>query len=535
MDHQPLFATENNRRKNYELRAIVDFLGTLDVYSGRSAWDCIAETHFLMLNILRESKDLSVSQQLLNTFETNRRVIEEIYNPTAKKSKQLALPLSSYFTKLLALKNRFLKKNVSAVVEHPDIVRNKVDEFLREYVVKLIKDQRVVFLMLLTIVFRKIKNLPTKDFRDKAIILSNILKANELRPDKALTILIYNLCQASVDALETTDYAYGSLYCERAVEVFKLIGDGSKVKEAIRAQIEEALRITTERLVNRIQEKEEIEQITIIEDVVAKLSNIDLIAYLLPQLVFFLIRAQKYEECLGYLDRILKAENLSKDFLNYQTAITIGHEWCDSLLKAERYSRGKVTFSFVQNQKDNVERVFELSKTIVVPSLEDETFYNIEIEKLAVTFSHLGTLYFLTGNVEKAAEAYEHSFGTILLKRCSRNRDSVDEILDRYKDTLHHPLNSAPMEAHPLIGLYASQKGYEFLLESQLQKYERDGIAFNRDEQNFATLDNPQKEMIADLMDATANKLKYKFQEPYQSYKIFIEQKYSDLKNRMQI
>ncbi len=107
--------------------------------------------------------------------------------------------------------------------------------------------------------------------------------------------------------------------------------------------------------------------------------------------------------------------------------------------------------------------------------------------------------------------------------------------MDRYKDTIHHPLNSAPIEAHSLIGVFASEKGYDFLLDLQLKKWDEEGTAYVREEQNFAALINPQKQMIADLMDSTKNKLKVHFSETYEGYKPFIETKYHDVKNRMQI
>jgi len=530
-----IFPSESERRKNYELRSIVEFLTDTDVATFRSSWACISETHHLIGQILQESKDLSVSQDLLNTFETNRRVIDHIYNPESNKPKKLANPLSAYLTKLVDFTDRIFKTHKEGPDEAPEIIRQKLDEFVREYVVKIIQDERVVLLLLLTIIYRKIQLLPTTILHQRVKRLSDILQKNKLRADKSLTILIYNLCQSSVDAINETEYAHASLYCERAVELFKLISEGAKVKEIIRGQIEDALRITTERLVNRIQEKEESDQIQIIESVVHQLTNIDLIAYLLPQLVFFLIRAQKYEDCLHHLDRIIRSKDLSRQFMNYQTAITIGHEWCDSLLKAERYSRGKVEFSYIQNQKDNIKSIFDLAKSITIPEMEDETFYNVEVERLAVTFSHLGTLFFQTGDIELAAASYERSFGTILTKKCSRNRDSVDEIMDRYKDTIHHPLNSAPMEAHSLIGVFASEKGYDFLVESQVKRYEKEGQKIKKEDLNLSTLENTQKEMIADLMDASKNKLKTKFAKQFEAYRPFIEKKYGDVKKKLKI
>lgn len=524
---------DNERRRLFELRAIIEFMAEYGKNRGRTPWDSISEIYGLIQKILKESKDLSVSQELLNTFESNRKIIEDIYSKNGRGSKKLSNPLAVYFSKLLDLKKHFVgHPEGPATSENMD---ETIDQFIRDYVVNHIKDPRVVFLLLVTVIYRQLQNQPTYEFKTSTARLAFLFKANKARTDQLLTLLIYNLCQASVDAIEETDYGHASVYCERSVELFKLLDEGSKVKEAIRGQIEDAMRITSERLVNRIQEKEESEQIQNIESLVARLVNIDLIAYLLPKLVFFLIRAQKYEDCMHHMDRILTSKELSNDFMDYQTAITIGYEWCDSLLKAERYSRGKVDFSFFQKEKDNIRKVFDLSKSISIPEMEDETFYNMETEKLAVTFSHLGTLFFLTGNVEMAAESYNKSFETILRKRCSRNRDSVDEIMDRYKDTIHHPLNSAPIEAHSLIGVFASEKGYDFLLDLQLKKWDEEGTAYVREEQNFAALINPQKQMIADLMDSTKNKLKVHFSETYEGYKPFIETKYHDVKNRMQI
>ncbi len=527
----------DERRKNFELRAIIEYLSESANQSHQSSWECISEVYKLMNEILRESKDLSVSEDLLNTFETNRRIIEDIYNPQDKKKIGLSNPLAAYFMKLKDITDRILHPSAKNRFpsEEPDDLKQKLDTFFRDYAVKLIVDQRVVLLMLMTVIYRKLQNLPTQDLKTAVARFADILKDHSIRPDRALTILIYNLCHSSVEAIEETDYAHASLYCERAVELFKMIPNESKVKDAIRSQIEDAMRITTERLVNRIQEKGENEEIEIVESVVARLVNIDLIAYLLPQLVFFLVRAQKYEDCMRHLDRILNAENLSGEFLDYQTAITIGFEWCDSLLKAERYSRGQVDFSFFQREKDNIARAFNLAKSIRIPPMEDETFYNSEVEKLAVTFSHLGTLFFVTDRIDLASESYQKSFETILTKRCSRNRDSVDEVMDRYKDTLYHPLNSAPMEAHPLIGLFASDKGYDFLLEAQIKKFEEEGIPYKREEQNFAALNNPQKQMISDLMDASKNKLHHHFAEPFAAYKPFIEHRFRQVKEKMKI
>ena len=524
------------RRKQFELRAIIEFMAEYGENRDRSPWESISEIYETIQKILKESRDLSVSQELLNTFETNRKIIEDIYNKNGRKSKILSNPLTAYFSKFLDLKNRFIRKqedhNPGGPSENMD---ESIDQFIRDYVVNHIKDPRVVFLLLVTVIYRQLQHLSTHEFKSSVSRLALLFKANHAKTDQLLTLLIYNLCQASVDAIEETDYGHASVYCERSVELFKMLDEGTKVKETIRGQIEDAMRITSERLVNRIQERDESEQIQNIESLVNRLVNIDLIAYLLPKLVFFLIRAQKYEECMHHLDRILTSEDLSDDFMDYQTAITIGYEWCDSLLKAERYSRGKVDFSFFQKEKDNIRKVFDLSKSITIPDMEDETFYNMETEKLAVTFSHLGTLFFLTGSVDMAAESYNKSFETILRKRCSRNRDSVDEIMDRYKDTIHHPLNSAPIEAHSLIGVYASEKGYDYLLDLQLKKWDEEGTAYVREEQNFATLINPQKQMIADLMDSTKNKLKVHFSETYEGYKLFIETRYHDVKNRMQI
>lgn len=527
----------NERRKNFELRAIIEFLAESGKKTNKSPWQCISEIYQLIQTILNESKDLSVSQELLNTFETNRKVIEEIYNAPHLQTKKLSNPLSAYFLKFMEIKNRFLGGQTPSQQEEDssENIDETIDQFLREYVVNLIKDPRVVFLLMVTMIYRQLQNQTSPEFKTNVAHLSDLFKKNDAQPDKLVALVIYNLCQASVDAIEETDYGHASIYCERAVELFKMLGHGSKVKNAIRSQIEDAMRITSERLVNRIQEHEESEQIQNIEYLVERLVNIDLIAYLLPKLVFFLIRAQKYEDCMRHLDRILASDDLSNDFMDYQTAITIGYEWCDSLLKAERYSRGKVDFSFFQQEKENIFKVFVLSKAVKIPDMEDETFFNVETEKLAVTFSHLGTLFFLTGSVELAAESYNKSFETILQKKCSRNRDSVDEIMDRYKDTIHHPLNSAPLEAHSLIGTFASEKGYDFLLDLQLKRWDEEGTKYNREEQNFSTLINEQKQMIADLMDSTQNKLKIRFSGPYAAYKEFIENKYNDVKNRMQI
>ncbi len=532
-----IFGREEERRKNFELRSVIEFIDELEQASGRSSWESISSINELITTILHESKDLSVSQELLNTFETNRKMIEDIYNPDVKKSKSLAEALVNYLHQLIEMKDRLLHKEAHHHSSHPALPpeEQRLDSFIREYVIHPIQDHRVLLLLLMTIIYRRIHNLSTPAFKAKAVTLSNILRNHHVRPDKSLTILIYNLCQASVEALEDKDYAHGILYCERAVELFKMTTEGSRIKEIIRSQIEEAMRITTERLINRIQEKDTMEQVTIVQSLAERLVNIDLFAYLLPQLVFFLIRAQKYEDCLTHLETILTAEDLTRDFMNYQTVITIGYEWCDSLLKAERYSKGKASFSFVQKEKDNIKKVFTLINSISVPEMEDETFYNVEIEKLAVTYSHLGTLLFLTNEYEMATDAYDRSFTTILLKKCSRNRNSVDEILDRYKDAIHHPLNSAPSEAQPLLAVEASEKGYDFLLEAHIQKLEEEKIPYVREEQNFHTIENPQKEIISDLMHSAAQKLKMPFPPKYAAVKPIIEKRLAVVKEKMKL
>jgi hypothetical protein len=523
-----------DRRKLFDLRAIIEFLAESILQQKLTSGESISEIYETIHTILKESKDLSVSGELLATFETNRKVIEEIYNKDGLQSRTLSAPLLSYFDKVVEMKDRLSgEKDALPEVEKP--ITASLDSFIREYVVIPIKDSRIVFLLLVTVIYRQMQNLSTRGFTEGVKRLAELFNKHSAKADKTISILIYNLCQASVIAIEETDYGRASVFCERAVELFKMMEKGSRIKETIRPQIENAMRITSERLVGRIQEKDEAEQIQIIESLVARLVNIDLKAYLMPKLMFFLIRAQKYEDCMHHLDAILEAEDLSVEFMDYQTAITIGYEWCDSLLKAERYSRGVVEFSFIQKGKEHISKVYELSKSVTVPEIDDETFFNVEIEKLAVTFSHLGTLFFLTGRVETAAESYSRSFETILRKRCSRNRDSVDEVMDRYKDTIHHPLNSAPMEAHALIGTYASEKGYDYLMGLQLQRWDEDGTTYVREEQNFSTLINPQKEMIGDLMDAAMNKLKMRFSEPYVEYKEFIRQKYQELRKRMKL
>ncbi len=526
--------TTGERRKMYDLRAIIDYLAESAGSRKQNAWESFSEIYDLIHRILKESRDLSVSEELLQTFESNRRIIEEIYNKDGRRFRKLSNPLLSYFGKLVDMKDRLLNKK-SGMEAGETVSGEAIDQFLREYVVHPIRDDRVVFLLLVTVIYRQLQSFTTSVFMDAVRRLGGFFEKHEARMDKTVSILIYNSCHASVDAIEETDYSHASIYCERAVELFKMLESGSKLKEAIRSQIEEAMRITSERLVNRIQEKDETEQIRIIESLVERLINIDLMAYLLPKLMFFLIRAQRYEDCMAHLDRILGSKDMTNDFMDYQTAITIGYEWCDSLLKAEKYSRGKVPFSFYQKESDNIRKVYDLASKVVVPEMEDETFFNVEIEKLAVTFSHLGTLFFLTGRVELAAECYHKSFETILRKRCSRNRDSVDEIMDRYKDTIHHPLNTAPVEAHALIGTYASEKGFDYLMELQLKKWDEDGTAYNREEQGFSTLINPQKEMISDLMDSAMHKLKVHFSEPYEGYKEFIRTRYQQVKQRMRL
>lgn len=528
-----IFGKEEERRKNLELRSIVDFIHDFEQSSGRTSWESISELHQLITVILRESKDLSVSQELVSTFETNRKIIEEIYNPEVKKSKTLAHALVNYLHKLLELLHSDKDAAHKSVSETPE--EKKLDEFIRKFIIHQIHDNRALLLLLMTIVYRRIHNFNTPAFKAKAYALASLLKKNHVKPDKALTILIYNLCQASVDALEEKEYRQGIFYCERAVELFKMISEGSKIKDIIRGQIEEAMRITTERMINKIQEKPGAEQVDIVETIANELVNIDMFAYLLPQLVFFLIRAQKYESCLMHLETILAADDLTRDFLNYQTVITIGYEWCDSLLKAERYSKGKAKFSFVEKEKHNIKRLFDLVNSITVPDMEDETFYNVEIEKLAVTYSHLGTLFFLTQELDLSADAYDRSFTTILQKKCSRNRNSVDEILDRYKDAIHHPLNSAPTEAQPLIASYACERGYDFLLEAQIRKFEEEHVSFVREEQNFHTLINPQKQIISDLMESAMAKAKMPYPQKYASFKPFIQHRLHFVKEKMKL
>ncbi len=528
-----LFGKEEERRKNLELRSVVEFMDDFEKSSGRTSWESISQLYELITVILRESKDLSVSQELMNSYETNRKMIEDIYNPDIKKSKALSAALTTYLHKLLEMLHFEKGDEQPASAETPEELR--LDEFIRIYIIHQIQDSRVLLLMLMTIVYRRIYNFNTPAFKAKAFTLSSMLKKNRVKPDKALTILIYNLCQASVEALEESEYSQGIFYCERSVELFKMISEGSKIKEIIRGQIEDAMRITTERMINKIQEKSGDEQVQIVESIADKLVNIDMFAYLLPQLVFFLIRAQKYETCLQHLETILTADDLTRDFLNYQTVITIGYEWCDSLLKAERYSKGKAQFSFVEKEKHNIKKVFELMNSIKVPDMEDETFYNVEIEKLAVTYSHLGTLFFLTKDVDLSADSYDRSFTAILLKKCSRNRNSVDEILDRYKDAIHHPLNSAPTEAHALIAAFACERGYDFLLEAQIEKFTEEQIEFVREEQNFHTLINPQKQIISDLMDSALNKAKMPYPQKYASFKPFIQNKLQFVKEKMKL
>jgi hypothetical protein len=526
------------RRRDLELRATVDYITELESSGATDAWECIESEYQLTQKILHESKDISVSDTLLKTYDTNYRVLAGIYAAGASHNggHTLAAPLKNYFNRLIEYADRlFHRSKTDSVTQNPQEIQTKVREFLRQYVIHLLNDHRVVLLLLTAIIHRRLLDRNTAEFQTEAERLLVHFRELELRPDTVLTLLIYNLCQSSVNALNATDHATGSHYCEKAVELFKLLPEDSKVKGAIRGQIEEALRITTERLVQRIQEMPDQDQILIIENVIRGLRNIDLIAYLLPQMVFFLIRAQKYEDCLHHLERILTAQDLSRKFMNYQTAVTIAHEWCDSLLKAERYSRGQVTFSFIQQQKDNIQRVYDLAVSIRIPEMEDETFYNYELERLAVTFSHLGTLFFVTGNVEKAAAAYDRSFHTISMKKVPRNRDSIDEIMDRYKDTIHHPLNSAPIEAHSLIGIAATEKGYDCLMDAQIQKMEKDGTPVDRTEQSFATLDHPQKEMIADLLDAVGNKLKVRFNPTYSAYRPFIETRYHGVRKKMRV
>lgn len=526
------------RRRDLELRATVEYVTELESSGATDAWERIESEYQLTQKILHEGRDISVSDTLLKTYDTNYRVIAGIYASTGSRNDghALAAPFKTYITKLFDYAERlFHRPKSDAVAQNPGEIQNKIRDFLRQYVIHLLDDHRVVLLLLTTIIHRRLLDRETGEFQKEAERLLLHFQNMERRPDTVLTLLIYNLCQSSVNALNATDHATGSHYCEKAVELFKLLPEDSRVKDAIRGQIEDALRITTERLVQRIQEMPDEDQIQIIENVIRRLRNIDLIAYLLPQMVFFLIRAQKYEECLHHLERILTARDLSRKFMNYQTAITISHEWCDSLLKAERYSRGQVTFSFIQQQKENIQRVYDLAVSIDVPDMEDETFYNYELERLAVTFSHLGTLFFVTGDVEKAAEAYDRSFHTISMKKVPRNRDSIDEIMDRYKDTIHHPLNSAPIEAHSLIGIAATEKGYDCLMDAQIKKMEKDGTPADRADQCFATLDHPQKEMIADLLDAVGNKLKVRFNPTYSAYRPFIESRYHGVRKKMRI
>ncbi len=529
-------APAEERRKNIELRIAVDFISEIESETAANAWDRIEDEYQLTQKILHDGRDISVSDELIKTFDTNYRVISGLYNPDHDSKPALAQPLKTYLGKLRKLADRILHRSDSSHGEMAaPLVREKIREFLREYVIHLLQDSRVVLFLLGTIIHRRLLDRDTATYKKEAEKLLARFGEHHLRADKLLTLLIYNLCQASVTAIHAADHSTGSRFCEKAVEMFKLLPEDSKVKEAIRGQIEEALRITTERLVQRVQEMPEHDQVSIIEGVIQELSNMDLIAYLLPQLVFFLIRAQKYADCLQHLDRILGREDLSRTFLNYQTAITITHEWCDSLLKAERYSRGQVSFSFIQQQKDNIDRVFSFAIDIHVPEIEDETFYNYEIERLAVTFSHLGTLFFVTGNVEKATRAYEKSFATISLKKIARNRNSMDEIMDRYKDTIHHPLNSAPIEAHSLIATLASERGYDLLLDAQLERYAKENIPYEMDDQCFATLENPQKEMISDLIDSVGSKLKVRFGATFAPYRPFIEARYQDVRKKMRI
>ncbi len=533
IDAGPSPEKTRERRKNPELRAVIEFLVDIARRSNKSSWTCISETYDLICRILKESRDLSVSEDLQQEFESNRRIIEQIFHGESAPKRRLSGPLGHFLTKFLHMKETLKGSERSSEESFEDFC-SKVEAFLREYVIAPIGDQRVIFLLVMTVIYRELATKSTPKLRTEITLMTKMLDMHEIRSDKAVTILIYNLCQASVDAIATTDYSHATLYCERAVELFKLITGGSRLKEAIRSQIEEAMRITTERLINRIQERDESEQVRVVEDLVEQLVNIDLMSYLLPQLVFFLIRAQKYEDCLNHLERVLNAPDLSGDFMDYQTATTMCFEWCDSLLKAERYSRGQVRFSFIEREKKNIARVYQVASRIVIPQMEDETFFNVEIEKLAVTLSHLGTLYFLTGDLEQAVRAYQQSFAVIALKKCSRNRDSMDEILDRYKDIIHHPLNNAPREAHGLIATLASEKGYDILMEAHLKKLAEDAIPFNKDEQNFTTLIHPQKELIADLMDSVENKLKFAFAAPYVSYKPLIEQKFNAVKEKMQ-
>lgn len=523
---------QEERRSNGEIRSLVNILAQLAVESNKSSWHCIRETYADLLHLFHQNHEVRVSAPLLRTFEKNRRTLETVYNPTSVTGTHKQGPLREYWNKIIQMRPKTNEKPVRK--ETDETVRANYAQFLRQNVISLIEDQRILVLLLVGLLSRRLHHRSTSDIRKTIQQFESDLKSHHARSDRAMSILIYSLCQTAMHTSLAADFAQGSLLCERAIELFRLLPDYPRLRKELHLQLQEALRVSTERVVNRLQEKVLDEEIEIIEDLASKLSNPELVAYVMPQLVFFLLRGQRYEECLSRMDGVLQTVTENKEFVDYISAITIGHYWCDALLKAERYSRGEVNFSFIEREKDNFARVLDVVKTARVPDLGDETLYNVEIEKLAVSLSHLGTLYFQTGNIPQASACYTLSFENILLKKCSRNRDSVDEIMDRYKDTLFHPLNTAPPEAHPLIAMLAAEKGFDFLRDTQVEKMKNEGKDAG-EPIYYDDLINAQKELIADLMDATKNKIKHPFSAKFSSYKPFVESEFARIVGKMKI
>ncbi|HNI11135.1 MAG TPA: hypothetical protein PLL93_08330, partial [bacterium] len=99
---------------------------------------------------------------------------------------------------------------------------------------------------------------------------------------------------------------------------------------------------------------------------------------------------------------------------------------------------------------------------------------------------------------------------------------------------LFHPLNTAPPEAHPLIAMLAAEKGFDFLRDTQAEKMKNEGKDAG-EPIYYDDLINAQKELIADLMDATKNKIKHPFSAKFSSYKPFVESEFARIVGKMKI
>ena len=155
-----------DRRKLFDLRALIEFLAESILQQKLTTGESISEIYRTIHTILKESKDLSVSGELLTTFETNRKVIEEIYNKDGLQNRTLSAPLLSYFDKVVEMKDRLSNEKDALKTESEKPNTTDLDSFIREYVVIPIKDSRIVFLLLVTVIYRQMQNLSTRGFTE---------------------------------------------------------------------------------------------------------------------------------------------------------------------------------------------------------------------------------------------------------------------------------------------------------------------------------------------------------------------------------